>query len=107
MLFASTRPTDIAALILDSPFSSLWTLSEHLIEQWFANKPFQHALSGATAATALPAVRRKISQLVPGFDIKEFSPLQAAPVASAPVLFVHGKEDTFVLPAQSQLLYEV
>lgn len=108
LLFSVSHPSDVCGLILDSPFSQLWTLSEHLIKQWYASKPviFAQTLSGMTSATALPLVRAKILSLIPGFDIKEFAPLNFASRASAPVLFVHGKEDTFVLPSHSQLVYE-
>src|SRR5262249_46558375 len=62
----------ISGLILDSPFSSLWTLAESIIENYKTRLP-KIVLAGV-AAIGLPLVRTAILNKIHGFDIKFVHP---------------------------------
>ncbi len=47
-----------------------------------------------------------IVQLRAGFALGEVSPLKAVATIKAPILFVHGQEDTYIPPQASQTLYD-
>lgn len=49
---------DVGGLILDSPFSSLWRLAEHLIQNSKIKLP--ESLAGAIASKALPIMQKAI-----------------------------------------------
>ncbi|MBN2007328.1 MAG: alpha/beta hydrolase [Anaerolineae bacterium] len=53
----------------------------------------------------LPAAELLI-QLRAGFSLGKVSPLDAVASIKAPVLFVHGQEDSFIPPQDSKTLYE-
>merc|ERR1712136_318890 len=54
---------------------------------------------------ALSRVRGEIQKRA-GFDIEELRPIQRAPLARAPVLFVVARDDDFVRPHHTEKLYE-
>ncbi|CAE8634603.1 unnamed protein product, partial [Polarella glacialis] len=81
---------ELAALVVDSPFSSLPMVAQELVNSQMAVPEFMLGM-------ALGMVRKEI-QTRANFDIEELLPIKAAPRARSPCLFAVAKDDDFVLP---------
>mmetsp|Transcript_7807 Transcript_7807/g.23888 ORF Transcript_7807/g.23888 Transcript_7807/m.23888 type:complete len:591 (-) Transcript_7807:559-2331(-) len=128
LLYAATRDPDAAAVVADSPYSSLVDLCRELVAKARrrSRAPGQAASASASAQpadaktgtgarelvlsaiteAALALVRASVKHRA-GFDIFDVSPI--AHVANmrhsaTPVLFVHGAKDDFVAPTHSMAL---
>jgi pimeloyl-ACP methyl ester carboxylesterase len=97
-LLHGDRDPSIAAMVLDSPFSSLRTLAEELTRNYV--KIPKLILSGAISLI------RKTVKSKAGFDINDLNPLDHVTQCFIPSLFVAGNEDTFIQPHHARELYE-
>jgi pimeloyl-ACP methyl ester carboxylesterase len=96
-LMYTARDASIAVLVLDSPFSSLRLLIADLVEQLAQWVP-------TFAVDALvEKVRRRIIRHA-AFDIDDVDAVSAAALCHAPCFIIHGRADTFVRPAHSELV---
>jgi pimeloyl-ACP methyl ester carboxylesterase len=97
LLYAKTDPS-IAAMVLDSPFSSLKILAEELATRYTKIPRF-------IVTAALQIVRRTIKNKA-NFDVFDVNPIDHAPESFIPALFIVGKDDDFILPKHSEAIYE-
>eukprot|EP00931_Biecheleriopsis_adriatica_P010792 TRINITY_DN11184_c0_g2_i1.p1 TRINITY_DN11184_c0_g2~~TRINITY_DN11184_c0_g2_i1.p1 ORF type:complete len:452 (+),score=103.11 TRINITY_DN11184_c0_g2_i1:73-1356(+) len=81
---------ELAALVLDSPFSSLPVVAQELVNS-------QIAIPDFLVSMALSTVRKEIQQRA-NFDIEQLVPVERAPQARSPALFATATDDDFVLP---------
>jgi len=100
-LMHADRDSSISAMCVDSPFSSLHSLvielsqSEHMaihVPTWLLEM-------------VLSVVRSRVKTLA-HFDLDDLVPLNHVKRSSVPALFVHGREDSFILPTHSQELFD-
>merc|ERR1712232_99773 len=89
----------IAALVLDSPFSSLRLVAEELVNSGMVTVP-EFLLNAA-----LQMVRSEIQERA-HFDIEELLPVKKAPHARSPALFAVASDDDFVLPHHTKKLHD-
>mmetsp|Transcript_72772 Transcript_72772/g.131073 ORF Transcript_72772/g.131073 Transcript_72772/m.131073 type:complete len:493 (+) Transcript_72772:458-1936(+) len=92
---AAHDPT-LAGVVADSPFSDLWELIQEICSN-VLNLP------KLAWSPLLQGVRLMIQKQA-GFDICEVSPQAHVGSCFVPALFLHGEEDTFVLPHHSEKL---
>ncbi len=84
---------NISLMILDSPFSALWSLAQHVVDniqmrgQW---------LISTVASMGLHVVRRSVLKALPEVDIKVINTRPSAEQLECPVVFVHGLKDEIV-----------
>ena len=57
-------------------------------------------------ASAIRMLRNSVKTRVPGFDIYDLKPIANVDKAFIPALFVHGKQDDFILPSHSEKLHK-
>ena len=57
-------------------------------------------------ASAIRMLRNSVKTRVPGFDIYDLKPIANVDKAFIPALFVHGKQDDFILPSHSEELHK-
>lgn len=100
-LMHADRDPSIGALCVDSPFASLRELvmelaqSEHVaiyVPTWLLE-------------VVLSFVRMRVKTLA-NFDIDDLVPLNHVTKSFVPSLFVHGREDSFIMPKHSQRLFD-
>jgi pimeloyl-ACP methyl ester carboxylesterase len=89
---------ELAACVLDSPFSSFTVVAREVVQNLRVKVP------DFLVDFALRKLRGEIWSRA-RFDIDDLVPLQRAPLARSPVLFVVAKEDDFVLPHHTYRLY--
>uniref|UniRef100_A0A6U2XCH7 Serine aminopeptidase S33 domain-containing protein n=1 Tax=Paramoeba aestuarina TaxID=180227 RepID=A0A6U2XCH7_9EUKA len=94
ILFGATDPS-IAALVLDSPFSSLNKVALELVEMSEVKVP-KLLVTGL-----MKMIKSRIKERAK-FDIEKLEPIESAPCCFIPALFVHGNSDNFILPHHSQ-----
>lgn len=97
-LLHGDRDPSIAGMVLDSPFTSLSVLAEELAKN-YANVP------KLLVSTAMKLIRKSIRSKA-HFDINDLNPIDHVQQCFIPALFTAGKEDTFIVPAHTQTLYE-
>jgi len=93
----------ISCMILDSPFASLTSVAEDVVNNY--NKFLPRAISSQVGRAGLPVVRKSIMNLI-DIDIKTVETLTAAARCNIPALVFHGRDDDFVQPKQSQLVFD-
>lgn len=91
---------NLAAICLDSPFSSLRELIEEIAQSDRLFVPVPTWL-----VNGILAVIRSRVKVLADFDIEDLVPLNYGPKSKVPALFLHGLQDTFVLPRHSEKLY--
>jgi len=94
------RDPSLAAICLDSPFSSLRELIEEIAQSERLYVPVPTWLVNGI----LSVIRMRVKALA-DFDIEDLVPLNHGPKSNVPALFLHGLQDTFVLPRHSEKLY--
>lgn len=99
LMHADRDPT-LAAICLDSPFSSLRELIEEIAQSDRLFLPVPTWLVNGILAV----IRSRVKALA-DFDIEDLVPLNHGPKSAVPALFLHGLQDTFVLPRHSEKLY--
>lgn len=92
------RDPSIAGAVLDSPFADLRQLSEELARTYTK-------LPGFVLSAAISLVRKTIKKKA-GFNIDELKPIDYVANSFIPVSFIAAKDDTFILPAHAQKLFE-
>ena len=100
-LLHGCRDPSIAAMILDSPFSSLVTLAEELVEKGRKQGMFAPSL---VVSLVIRWIRQSVRSEA-GFDIYDLSPIEKADTCFIPALFVAAKEDSFIPITHSQAIY--
>lgn len=98
-LLHGDRDPSIAGMVCDSPFSNLKVLSEELARMHTKNIP------GFMLSAALSMISKTIKKKAQ-FDIKELDTLKHVDMCFIPALFCAGREDTFINPRHTQVLYE-
>ena len=61
---------------------------------------------GVLMASAIRMLRNSVLKRVPGFDIYDLKPIENVDKAFIPALFVHGKQDDFILPSHSEQIHK-
>ncbi|HXG35780.1 MAG TPA: alpha/beta fold hydrolase [Dehalococcoidia bacterium] len=97
-LMAATRSFDIAALVLDSPYSRLDTVVEQRIRSLF-RMPWLLPLGYLGLRAGELISRNRVSEIRPIDYIATLSP--------RPIFIVYGDEDTLVPPSHARELYEL
>eukprot|EP01012_Entosiphon_sulcatum_P015701 TRINITY_DN2066_c0_g1_i1.p1 TRINITY_DN2066_c0_g1~~TRINITY_DN2066_c0_g1_i1.p1 ORF type:complete len:403 (-),score=41.10 TRINITY_DN2066_c0_g1_i1:135-1343(-) len=98
IMYGSRDPT-IAAIVADSPFSSLTEIMEDIVETYKSWIP-----KGATRL-AIKMVRRTILQKA-HFDLKDLNTLQSARNCKVPILIAHAQDDDFVRISHAEAVAE-
>ncbi|HLU23600.1 MAG TPA: alpha/beta hydrolase [Bacillaceae bacterium] len=86
---------NVSAIIADSPYSSVYELFSYQIKRMFKLPPFPILDSTSLVTKALA-----------GYSFREASSLKQVEKAEVPILYIHGKEDTFVPTNLAEELYE-
>lgn len=97
ILRAASDP-ELAACILDSPFSDLSKVAEDLVNNGIVTVP------EFLVKMALQMVNKEVKTRAE-FDIGELAPIRRAPQARSPVVFAVAEDDDFVLPYHSRRLW--
>lgn len=95
------RDPSIACMILDSPFSDLWTLAEEMVEK---GRDQGIAVPGFVVSIALRMIRGSVKKQA-GVDIKHISPIAHADKCFIPALFVAGEHDDFINKRHSEQIH--
>eukprot|EP01043_Picozoa_sp_COSAG02_P003434 COSAG02_NODE_83_length_39665_cov_25.213719_33_plen_655_part_00 len=98
-LLHGDRDPSIAAMVLDSPFSSLRELAGELVNHLDMKIP-----SFAVSA-ALSVVKSSVKKRA-GFNLDELAPVEHADRCFIPALFGHADDDDFILKRHSELIHE-
>ncbi|KAF3621552.1 hypothetical protein FXO38_31764 [Capsicum annuum] len=98
LLYGAEDPS-IAGMVLDSAFSNLFDLMMELVDVYKIRLP------KFTIKVAVQYMRRVIQKKAK-FDIMRLNCLQVAPKTYIPALFGHAKDDKFVQPHHSDLIYK-
>uniref|UniRef100_A0A7S3FU90 AB hydrolase-1 domain-containing protein n=1 Tax=Strombidium rassoulzadegani TaxID=1082188 RepID=A0A7S3FU90_9SPIT len=96
LLYASENPGTINCAVLDSAFSTL----DYVIITMAGNM----GLPPDLVEMFKPMIDQSI-QMQAGFQIKDLDAVKAAALCESPVLFLHGKEDTFIIPDHCDKLF--
>ena len=99
-LMHGDRDPSIAGMILDSPFSSLESLAQELVNVYVNVSIPTWMVSGA-----LWMIKNSIKTKA-DFDIDELNPLEHVDKCFIPALFCSAYNDTFIKPAHTTRLYE-
>jgi pimeloyl-ACP methyl ester carboxylesterase len=88
-IFSASENPLLSALVLDAPFSDLWSTATEM------------GIPSALLYLLSPAVRIRA-----GIDFNKVRPIEVIDQIQAPVLFIHGDADREVLPYHSQTMAE-
>ncbi|KAF3451927.1 hypothetical protein FNV43_RR08023 [Rhamnella rubrinervis] len=97
LLYGAEDPS-IAGMVLDSAFSNLYALMMELVDVYKIRLP------KFTVKMAVQYMRRVIERKAK-FDIMDLNCLQVSPNTFIPTLFGHAKDDKFIQPRHSDLIY--
>jgi pimeloyl-ACP methyl ester carboxylesterase len=98
-LLHSDRDPSIAGMVLDSPFTSLRSLAEELVEMFIGVN-----LPKWMVSIAMNLIRSTIKSKA-HFDINDLSPISHVDKAYIPALFVSAESDSFIRPDHAKKLY--
>ncbi|KAL3521787.1 hypothetical protein ACH5RR_014621, partial [Cinchona calisaya] len=98
LLYGAEDPS-IAGMVLDSAFSNLFQLMMELVDVYKIRVP------RFTVKVALQYMRRVIQKKAK-FDIMNLNTSQVAHRISIPALFGHAKDDKFIQPHHSDIIFE-
>lgn len=98
LLYAHMDPS-IAGMILDSPYSDLEVLCDEVIVASGLKLPKTILKMGL-------AVMKKAILKRAKFDVAQCAPLKFVNACFVPALFVHGRQDDFIVPRHSEILAE-
>jgi pimeloyl-ACP methyl ester carboxylesterase len=104
ILYSIMDPT-IASMVLDSPFCSLQKIAEDLVLNVETLQKVPRFTKFAVGLAMKP-IRSTIKKKAK-FDIKSLEILDLIGKCFIPALFIHGRDDNFVLPMHSELLYNL
>ncbi|WP_246206717.1 alpha/beta hydrolase [Virgibacillus ihumii] len=88
-------PDNVKAIIADSPYTSVYGMFEYQMERMY-HLPDIPILPSTSLVTQFKA----------GYSLKGASALKQVKKAEVPILYIHGKADTFVPTKMSYKLYE-
>ncbi len=88
-------PSNVKAVVADSPFSSTYDLFDYQMEQMFNLPDFP-----------LLPITSKITEMRANYSLYDASALNQVEHAELPILYLHGGKDTFVPTSMAQELYE-
>ncbi|MFA1819847.1 alpha/beta hydrolase [Virgibacillus oceani] len=95
MVSGEKLPVNVKAVVADSPYASVYDLFDYQLDRMF-NLPSFPVLPSTSLVTQLRA----------GYSLTEASAMDQVKKAEVPILYIHGKEDTFVPTAMAEKLYE-
>ncbi|EQC39119.1 hypothetical protein SDRG_03327 [Saprolegnia diclina VS20] len=98
-LLCSQSDTNITALVLDSPFSSLKQLALDLVDEGKLNVP------KIAVALVMRVLRRDIKRRAK-FDMFKLNPIASMDKCKAPAFFAIGDQDELVSPKHVDLLFQ-
>ncbi|GAV70593.1 Abhydrolase_5 domain-containing protein, partial [Cephalotus follicularis] len=98
LLYGAEDPS-IAGIVLDSAFSNLFDLMMELVDVYKIRLP------KFTVKMALQYMRRVIQKKAK-FDIMALNCLKVAPKSFIPALFGHARDDKFIQPHHSDLIFK-
>lgn len=98
-LLHGDRDPSIAAMVLDSPFTSLRSLAEELVDVFIGVN-----LPKWMVSIALNMIRSTIKSKAQ-FDINDLCPINHVDKTFIPALFVAAEGDTFIKPEHAKKLY--
>lgn len=90
-----TLPKQVKAIVSDCAFTSAWEVFESVLNHMY------HLPAFPILHTANELVKRNA-----GYDLRECNAKEEVTKAAVPILFLHGKEDTFVPCKMAYQLYE-
>ena len=102
-LLHAHRDHSIAAMVLDSPFSSLQTLARELVDKGKAQGGI--TVPGFVVNIILGWVRGSVKKKA-NFDVNDLTPIARAGESFTPALFVAGQDDDFIAPTHSQSIHD-
>ncbi len=88
-------PSQVKAVVSDCAFTSAWEVFASVLKKTY------HLPAFPILHTANEMVKRKA-----GYDLREINAKEEVAKTSLPILFLHGKEDTFVPCKMAEELYE-
>ena len=97
LMYGDEDPT-IAGIVLDSPFSSLKMLVEEIVKD-------KVSLPSFILNQAISMVKQSVKKKA-NFSLDEIEPINFAKRCFIPALFVSAKDDNFVKPHHSKILYD-
>lgn len=97
LMYGDEDPT-VAGIVLDSPFSSLKMLVEEIVKEKISLPTF--ILNQAISMVKSSVLKKA------GFSLDDIEPINFAKRCFIPALFVSAKNDNFVKPHHSQILYD-
>lgn len=104
-LLHAHRDATLAALVLDSPFSSLPALIEELMQKGDPSGTVPLSVPSWLCAPAMALLRNRVQALA-GFDIEDVVPLNHVSKSKVPALFMHARADNFVPSSHSKALFD-
>lgn len=105
-ILAAARDPAIAAVVADSPFSSLRGLIDELLRRARAQAGCVGALLPSCVLGAFLGLVRRSVRARTGMDLNALAPCAAAARARQPALFAAGSEDNFVSPSHARACFE-
>ena len=102
LLYASQVDPNIAAIVSDSAFSSLYQLSQDLVGMATQGMgSVKRFVTDQAIGMVSSATKHRV-----GFDVSDVDVLSSIHSCQRPILFIWGESDTMVLPAHAQRLRE-
>lgn len=95
MVSGEDLPDNVKAVVADSPYGSVYDLFDYQLGRMFHLPSFP----------ILPSTSL-VTQLRAGYSLTEASAMDQVKQAEVPILYIHGKEDTFVPTFMTEELYE-
>ena len=95
MTSGETLPANVKCVVSDSGYTSVWDEFANVVKQFTGLPEFP-----------LMYTANFFAKLIAGYSYDEASSLEQVKKSSLPILFIHGKGDTFVSPEMAQRLYE-
>ncbi|WP_284139549.1 alpha/beta hydrolase [Virgibacillus sp. LDC-1] len=95
MASGEDTPSNLKAIIADSPYSSVHDLFAYQMKRMFHLPAFPFLNSTSVVA-----------KLLAGYSLEEASALKQVKQANVPILYIHGNADTFVPTSMTEKLYQ-
>jgi len=95
IFFINMHPSAITSVVLDSSFSTLRNVADNLVEK------SKYKIPNFLVGVGLSVIRKSILERAK-FDINELTPVKYVSNVFIPALFVHGKDDKFILPSHCE-----
>ena len=92
-------PGNVRGILADCGFTEPYAIIKHVLRRWMPGWIPKWMIGPVLAVTGLAA------RLIAGFGLREANTVDAVAHANYPVLFIHGKADTFVPCEMSQQAY--